>query len=156
VSLSDRFEPPRRTRTPASLPQLLRRRPGLLLPHVGARAARLFEDTLASDGIDSREFAALAVLVMAEGSVPQQAIGARLSRDRSTVMRLVTTLESKGLAERRRDPTDRRINAVKATQRGTDIFRFADANLEAAELELFRALPVAETRQLLRTLEWLA
>jgi DNA-binding MarR family transcriptional regulator len=151
--VSDRFEPPSRARRPTTFPILLLRRSILLLSSVGARAGRLIEETLASIGIDSREYAVLAFLASAEEPVPQRVIAIRLGRDRTTVMELVRDLESKGLVARRRLPTDGRVSAVRLTKRGTEAFRSAESNLEAAELELFGELSPSQEQQLLRSLQ---
>ena len=54
--------PPRRHRF---FLQVLWRRPSLLVCHVGDRVGRVVERTLASRGIDSREFAVLSLLSLA-------------------------------------------------------------------------------------------
>jgi DNA-binding MarR family transcriptional regulator len=148
AALSDRFDPPTRPRLPRFFLLMLQRRPSLRLVHVGARVARLVEEALTSCGIDSREFAILGLLSWAEGPMGQQAIADRLSRDRTTVMELVTALESKGLVERGPDPADRRVSAVHATRRGLEIFESAEVNLEALEMEIFSVLPVEDERRL--------
>src|SRR5438874_4062921 len=85
-----------RARMP-SFPQLLPRRPGLLLTEAAAACAALMDLALEVAGVTSREYAVLALLEAAGGPMAQVTIGYRLQRDRSTIMRLVAALEKKGL-----------------------------------------------------------
>jgi DNA-binding MarR family transcriptional regulator len=74
---------------------------------------------------------------------------------RPVVVEIVDALEARGLVERRRDPADRRLNALHVTGRGRDLLERATAELGAANEDLTRPIGEAgdrELRSLLRKL----
>ena len=76
-----------------------------------------------------------------------------LTLDRATVVALVDTLESSGLARRIRSREDRRANAVELTAKGRRVLKQADALMEACESKFVSTLPPAEQTQLRVILE---
>src|SRR3954469_14512859 len=67
-------------------------------------------------GIQIRHFGALNALA---GGVPsQRELAARLNVSEPVVVEMVDALEARGLVERRRDPADRRSNALTVTAAG--------------------------------------
>src|SRR5438034_5864569 len=136
-----------RARMPA-FPQLLNRRPGLILTEAAAACAALMDLALDVAGLTSREYAILALLEAARGPMAQVTISYRLQRDKTTIARAVAELERKGMVERDRDPDDRRVDSVAMTSKGADALYGAHCQLDAADLEFFGSLGAEEQRRL--------
>src|SRR3954467_2649326 len=95
----------------------LSRRAGFLLAQLGTHAHRRFAERLAGLDLHPRHFGMLSHLAASEGG-SQQALSVALGLHRSAVVSLVDDLEQRGLAERRRDPVDRRGAPPPHTPRG--------------------------------------
>jgi DNA-binding MarR family transcriptional regulator len=96
--------------------------PGYLMAFIGEHATERFERGLAGEGIRSKH-AAILVVIDAEGPMSQRALGRRLRIDKSPMVGLLDDLERLGLAERRRDDSDRRVQAVHLTSRGRAVLQ---------------------------------
>ena len=107
----------------------------------------LHEQHLGPSGISARE---LAVLLFLEGREPesQQQAAARLGIDRTTMVGLLDSLESKNLVARRPDAGDRRRNVVLLTDAGHATLQEATHASDAAERELLAKLDDREAAQL--------
>src|SRR3954468_23186775 len=92
----------------------LSRRAGFLLAQLGTHRHRRFAERLAPLGLHPRHFGILSHLGMNEGQ-SQQALSNALGIHRSAVVALVDDLEDRGVAERRRDPADRRAYTLYLT-----------------------------------------
>ncbi len=127
---------------------------GYLLKQVTTRFAQLGATALAPFGIEGRQLAVLSVL-QAHGPVSQRELSHTLHVDRTTMVSLIDQLEEKGLAQRTRNPQDRRVYDVGLTEEGRSITARADAAATRAEAELFADLTPAaarEFRQMLHTI----
>jgi DNA-binding MarR family transcriptional regulator len=136
------------TGEPAWPPAALADRLVFLLKHAQLRVSELAAPALAQLGVDGREFAVLA-LFSADAPLSQQQAAERLAIDRTTMVALVDGLERAGLVERRRHPSDRRMNTVALTDKGTETLRAGEQAVEEAERRFLAPLP-AETAQSLR------
>ncbi|MFF1507133.1 MarR family winged helix-turn-helix transcriptional regulator [Streptomyces sp. NPDC058326] len=87
----------------------------------------------------------------ASGAMGQRDLAAAMEIDPSQLVAVLNELEAAGLAERRRDPADRRRHIVEITEAGTAALERVDAAVTAAESELFGDLTEAE-RTVLRGL----
>jgi DNA-binding MarR family transcriptional regulator len=134
------------------LPSTLENRITYLLRRVTEAAGRMANAHLEPLGVDTRHYTVLAV-VAAGGGSSQRTIADTLGLDRATVVALVDTLESQGLARRVRSRDDRRANAVELTSKGRRVLKRADALMEACELSFVAALRDEERTQLRNTLE---
>jgi MarR family transcriptional regulator, lower aerobic nicotinate degradation pathway regulator len=118
---------------PAPLPPALTHWPGYLMTFVAEHASERFERKLAREGIRSKH-ASVLVVVDAEGPMSQRALGRRLRIDKSPMVGLLDDLERLGLAERRRTPSDRRVQAIHLTAKGRTVLerviRLADEENE--------------------------
>ena len=106
------------------------------------------------DGPHPREYAVLTAIAAA-GPLSQQRLAERLHVNRTLMVAVADTLERRGLVERRRDPADRRLNAVHVTGGGRDVLERATAVLLDANEDLTRPIGEAgdrELRSLLRKL----
>jgi len=86
----------------------------------------------------------------------QQALSAALGIHRSAVVALVDDLEHRGLAERRRDPIDRRAYALYLTPAGRKLLAKLQRTAEDDETELLAALDSSERSQLISLLQRVA
>ena len=134
-------------------PAALGHRLGFLL----SKAHHLFHDRADQEleplGIQIRHFGALKTLA---GGVPsQRELADRLSVSTPVVVEMVDVLEAKGLVERRRDPSDRRSNALSSPPRARRSVDEPTERLSAANGELTAPIGIEgdrELRSLLRKL----
>jgi DNA-binding MarR family transcriptional regulator len=128
-------------------------RTGFLLSKAHHRFHDRADEVLEPFGIQVRQFGVLTRL--ADGTNSQRELADRLQVSTPVVVELVDALEAQGLVERRRDPADRRLNAVHVTGGGRDVLGRATAVLMAANEDLTRPIGEAgdrELRSLLRKL----
>src|SRR3954451_544209 len=123
-----------------------------LLKRALADLETLHEQHLGPSGINARE---LTVLLFLDGREPesQQQAAARLGIDRTTMVALLDSLESKDLVARRPDAGDRRRNVVLLTDAGQATLQQATHASDAAERELLAELDdhdAAQLRELLK------
>jgi DNA-binding MarR family transcriptional regulator len=138
----------------SALPSTLENRITYLLRRVTEVAGRMANAHLTRLGVDTRHYTVLAV-VAAGGGSSQRTIADTLGLDRATVVALVDTLESQGMARRVRSRDDRRANAVELTPKGRRTLKRADALMEACELSFVAGLRDEQRRQLRDILEGL-
>lgn len=106
-------------------------------------------------GLHPRHFGMLSQIAANEGR-SQQALGSALGIHRSALVALVDDLEQRGLAERRRDPGDRRANALHLTAAGRRMLAKLERAAEEDEAELLAALDAPERAQLISLLQRVA
>jgi MarR family transcriptional regulator, temperature-dependent positive regulator of motility len=102
-------------------------------------------------GMTLKEYMALTNLRDQRG-VTQQALADALHLDPNNCVLLLNVLESGRLAERRRDPSDRRRHIVELTPAGRQALERADRALESVEDEVLGALSRTERETLYRLL----
>jgi DNA-binding MarR family transcriptional regulator len=123
---------------------------GFLLSWNGQRMAQMFAQALEPLGLRPPQFG-LMTLIDAEPGRTQQELVASSMIDASSMVAILDELEELGLAERRRNPSDRRKHAVHLTRRGASTLArarklaigIADealAPLDAKERETLRRL----------------
>jgi DNA-binding MarR family transcriptional regulator len=83
----------------------------------------------------------------------QQALSIALGIHRSAVVALVDDLEQRGLAERRRNPADRRAHALYLTPSGRELLADLKRVAEEHEAELLTALDESERLRLVSLLQ---
>jgi DNA-binding MarR family transcriptional regulator len=142
-------------RAPASPARGLSRRAGFLLAQLGTHAHRQFAERLARLDLHPRHFGMLSHLAASEGQ-SQQALSNALGIHRSAVVALVDDLEHRGLAERRRDPVDRRAYTLYLTPEGRELLAELQRVAEEDEAELLTALNPSERSQLISLLQRVA
>jgi DNA-binding MarR family transcriptional regulator len=133
------------------------RRPelGLLLVQLGFHVAAQFREALEPLGLEPRQVGMLRRLVSAEGQ-SQQALGRSLGINPNGMVFLVDDLEAHGLVERRRNPHDRRSNAIYLTAHGHQALEDAARATSHHGDGLARSLSAAERRQLTNLLRRVA
>ena len=140
---------------PASPARELSRRVGFLLAQLGTHAHRRFAERLVRLGLHPRHYGMLSHLAASEGQ-SQQALSTALGLHRSGVVALVDDLEQRGLAERRRHPSDRRAYALYLTPRGRAALADLQRIAEEHEAELLTALDTFERSHLISLLQRVA
>jgi DNA-binding MarR family transcriptional regulator len=134
-------------------PSAMSARLGFLITQAHHRFRRRADEVLTPLGIEVRHFGALTALA---GGVPsQRELADRLGVSGPVVVEMVDALEARGLVERRRDPADRRSNALVVTDAGRAALASATGRLEAATRVLTEPIGEAgdaELRALLKKL----
>jgi DNA-binding MarR family transcriptional regulator len=143
------------TSAQASPARGLSRRAGFLLAQLGTHTHRRFAERLARLDLHPRHFGMLSHLAASEGQ-SQQALSLALGIHRSAVVALVDDLEQRGLAERRRDPNDRRAYTLYLTAPGRALLADIEQVAEEQEAELLAALEASERSQLISLLQRVA
>jgi DNA-binding MarR family transcriptional regulator len=133
----------------------LSRRVGFLLVQLGTHRHRRFAERLAPLDLHPRHFGMLSQLAVNEGQ-SQQALSRALGVQRSAVVALVDDLEHRGLAERRRDPVDRRAYTLYLTPQGRELLAELERVAEEDEAELLSSLDASERSQLILLLQRVA
>ena len=134
---------------PLSGPPQLKVHPWYVLNRAAQRLRELVEAALLPLGLRRRHYAALSVIAE-EGPLTQQELSLRIPIDRVAMVSVMDDLEAAGLAERRKDPSDRRVWRLVLTPKGHQVREQGFAAIEAAEAEGFRALSLSELAQLNR------
>ena len=130
-------------------------RVAFLLTQLGTRMHDRFAERLRPLGLHPRHYGMLGHLAAAEGS-SQQALADALGIHRSAMVALVDDLEQRGLAERRRDPADRRAYTLHLTAEGRARLAELHAIAEDEEEVLLAPLDRDERRELVAQLQGLA
>ena len=130
-------------------------RVAFLLTQLGTRMHDRFAERLRPFGLHPRHYGMLGHLAAAEGS-SQQALADALGVHRSAMVALVDDLEERGLAERRRDPADRRAYTLHLTAEGRSRLAELHAIAEEEEEVLLAPLDPAARRELVARLQGLA
>jgi DNA-binding MarR family transcriptional regulator len=117
-----------------------------------SRLAKIFYRRSSEErlGMNLRHFVTLSYL-RDHPSAPQGDLGDALCIDASNLVLLLNEVESAGLAERRRDPADRRRHLVRLTADGEAALAAAEQAQEGIEEEILHTLS-AEERAVLRGL----
>ena len=129
--------------TAPPLPPALTLWPGYLLAFIAEHGTERFERRIGVHGITSRH-AAILVVIDSEGPMSQRALGRRLRIDKSPMVGLVDDLERAELAQRRRSPSDRRIQALHLTPMGRTVLARVQEIADAEQARTFGVLDVAE------------
>jgi DNA-binding MarR family transcriptional regulator len=124
---------------------------GFLLARHGAIANVRMREALGLTGLAPRH--GMTLMHLAEnGPMSQQALAHTLGVDPSVLVGLLNDLERGDLAQRRRDPADRRRHIVQITTHGSEIVGKVEEALAGVEGDLFADLAGDEIDQLQRLL----
>jgi len=129
------------------MPDALAERLGPLLGRAHDAHRRLSLQALAPLGLSVKAVGAMTVLE-AEGPLSQRRLAERQGIDRTTMVAVVDELERHGAVERRRDPGDRRANALRLTASGRRLLARARTAVAGAEEAFLAPLPEPEQRRL--------
>lgn len=118
-----------------------------LLAQLGAHAAVVFAGRIAELDLTPPQTGLLNMIAVMPGH-SQQTYAERLGTPPSRFVKLVDTMEERGLIERRRGEPDRRSYALHLTEQGRALMRDIAAVGKAHEDDLCAALTAAERRTL--------
>jgi DNA-binding MarR family transcriptional regulator len=107
------------------LPAGVASRPSLLLARIGTTLEAAADEWLAPSGLTGRDYAVLAILT-ADTPDTQLELARMLGKAPGIAVIAIDRLERAGLAERQRDPADRRRSRVAVTAEGRRALRKAD------------------------------
>jgi DNA-binding MarR family transcriptional regulator len=136
------------------MPDALAERLGPLLGRAHDAHRRHALQALAPLGLSVKAVGAMTVLE-AEGPLSQRRLAERQGIDRTTMVAVVDELERLGAVERRRDPGDRRANALLLTAGGKRLLARARTAVAGAEEAFLAPLPQAEQERLRKALRTL-
>ena len=125
---------------------------GFVVNKVGEKINAQIESVTLPLGLNVRQFGLL-ILLQGEGPQSQVVISQRVGLDRTSVMRTVDLLESRGLVRRDPDPSDRRKHSVVLTDAGDKLLTQTLAKVRQAEDEVTKVLSEHEQKQLLSLLK---
>ena len=125
----------------------LTRHTGFLINRIAVVARKQFAARLESLDLNLRMWGVLNVLDV-EGAITQQSLGRSVGIDPSSMVATIDELESRGLVERRRHPSDRRAHALYLTDAGTDTLARGRALARQAQDELLAPLDPDERKEL--------
>lgn len=131
------------------------RRANFLLSALGTTAKRRFAERLAPLGLHPQHFAVLQRVAAVDGLSQQEVVDLTGVR-RAVMVGLVDDLEAMGLLERRRHPTDRRVNALHATAQTRRLLARADREAQALDDELLAPLAEDDRERFLELLRQVA
>ncbi|GAA4354049.1 hypothetical protein GCM10023185_15330 [Hymenobacter saemangeumensis] len=117
---------------------------GELFTAFGRQLERAFREQ--GLGISPDQFRMLTHLWNADG-IAQQALAAKVRRDRASVARIVDILEREGFATRIPDAVDRRVNLVYLTKQGKALQQQASACAAAVVQKALAGFAAAEVEQ---------
>ena len=124
------------------LPVAVRSSPAFLMKQVSDLFRQRFEGVLHAQQLHPRQYLLLLVL-RDEGTMPQQALGARVRMDRTTTMQAVQRMAELGLVAREDDCADRRVYRLVLTPAGRTLVDVLEASIHRAEAQLLAPLPLA-------------
>jgi DNA-binding MarR family transcriptional regulator len=90
------------------------------------------------------------------GEVTSGALSRHVSLSQGTVTTILDRLENRGLIERYRSSSDRRVVHSRLTRQGRALLRKAPPLLHERFIEVFGDLPAARQRQIIKTLDEVA
>jgi len=137
------------------IPDELARFPGYLLARLGTASQQRFRAALEPDGLHPRLFGVMNILAARPG-ITQQLLAEHTAIDASSMVAVIDELESRGLAERRSHPADRRARAVYLTRSGQETLNRLRGVAVALQRDFFAALSEAEMAELHALLRKLA
>jgi DNA-binding MarR family transcriptional regulator len=138
-----------------SPPEPLASAVGFLLSWNGQKTAHLFAESLAPLELRPPHFGVLSLIAAEPGSTQQELVD-RAMIDPSSMVGVIDELEERGLAERRRHPTDRRKHAVYLTAAGRKTLGEARKAAMRTAQQVLGPLEPSEREELRRLLRKLA
>src|SRR4051812_2459907 len=119
----------------------------MLLMHLGRDVDAQLRRQLSAHGLTPRHGFTLSHLCE-HGPTSQQSLLDVLDVDPSVLVAILNDLENAGLAERKRDPEDRRRHIVEMSEQGRTALTAMHAAIDAIERDLLADLSPADAEQL--------
>jgi len=113
-----------------------------------ASVRRRLSADLEREGLSATGFSVVVILITTDGELELRVLRARLRTSKANATEVVTTLEGRGLVDRRRLVSDRRAASVAITERGAEsVDRLFPEHSERVA-QAFAVLDEAEKRSL--------
>ena len=128
---------------------------GVLLAQLGARSSKRFAERVAQLGLTAADAAVLRLVAYAPG-LSQREIADRLGLQPSRLVSLVDSLEARGLVERARSTTDRRLYELRLAGGGMAVYGDLARAIGDHDDDLCGRLDAAERAHLAALLQRLA
>jgi DNA-binding MarR family transcriptional regulator len=122
--------------------------PGHLLRRCQQIAVSIFMQECEGSGLTPLQYVALSA-VDHHGELDQNRLGGLVALDRTTIGKVVTKLEERGLVARRRSTDDRRFNAITCTPAGRALLAEVRPAVEAAQARILTPLAPDEQARFL-------
>ncbi|MCR3750285.1 DNA-binding transcriptional regulator, MarR family [Lentzea californiensis] len=119
----------------------------MLLMHLGRDVDARLRRQLSAYGLTPRHGYTLSHLCE-NGPTSQQSLLDVLDVDPSVLVAILNDLENAGLAERKRDPEDRRRHIVEMSEQGRSALTAMESTIDTIERELLADLSPADAGQL--------
>ena len=119
----------------------------MLLMHLGRNIDARLRRQLSAYGLTPRHGFTLSHLCD-NGPTSQQSLLDVLDVDPSVLVAILNDLENAGLAERKRDPEDRRRHIVEMSEQGRSTLMAMESTIDTIERELLADLSPADADQL--------
>jgi DNA-binding MarR family transcriptional regulator len=119
----------------------------MLLMHLGRDVDARLRRQLSAYGLTPRHGYTLSHLCE-NGPTSQQSLLDVLEVDPSVLVAILNDLENAGLAERKRDPEDRRRHIVEMSEQGRSALTAMEGTIDTIERELLADLSPADAEQL--------
>lgn len=119
----------------------------MLLMHLGRDVDARLRRQLSVHGLTPRHGYTLSHLCD-NGPTSQQSLLDVLDVDPSVLVAILNDLENAGLAERKRDPEDRRRHIVEMSEQGRSALTAMESTIDTIERELLADLSPADAEQL--------
>ena len=119
----------------------------MLLMHLGRDVDARLRTQLSAYGLSPRHGFTLSHLCE-NGPTSQQSLLDVLDVDPSVLVAILNDLENAGLAERKRDPEDRRRHIVEMSEQGRTALTAMEGTIDTIERELLADLSPADADQL--------
>jgi DNA-binding MarR family transcriptional regulator len=120
-------------------------RPGHLIRRLNQISMALFAEETGPLGLTSVQYAALNMIQEVPG-IDQASLSDMIAFDKTTIVKVLDRLVEKGLITRTRSQTDRRINHLHATTKGTQLLKDIHPMLDRSDKRILAPLTAAEQR----------
>ena len=128
---------------------------GAMFARITGRLIAAEKPILAAHGLSMWEYIVLSALGR-EPAQSQFALAQAIGHDKTRLIRLLDTLEQRGLLQRAHDPADRRARIVQLTPAGQRLLKATRADIRKMETKFLKAIPREDRAPLIAALSDLA
>jgi len=126
-------------------------RPGHLIRRLNQISQGLFQEEAGAFGLTSVQFAAMSLIRDVPG-IDQVRLSGLIAFDKTTVVKVLDRLETRGLITRERSEADRRSNELRVTDEGAKLLKRVAPLLERSERRMVAPLNAGEQRKFMELL----
>jgi|SRR4051812_47339482 DNA-binding MarR family transcriptional regulator len=123
--------------------------PGHVIRRLQQIAVQAFHEETAAFDLTPTQYVSLLVIGTKPG-IDQVRMSERTMIDRSMTARIVETLAQRGLIRKQTGKTDKRANALHATQKGMRLLEAVEPSLEKSQARILSPLSPPERKEFMR------